>query len=390
MFDFLSDLARNYPESGIRKMFTLAAGRKDVINLCNGEPNFDTPGFIIESCVQALRDNRTRYGSESGLTALKEAVAQKYTRQFGRSFSPSDVMVSAGGVEGVMMSLMAVINPGDEVIVPDPAYVCYEGQIRLLGGKVVRVPLREEYAFRLQPEDLSAAITDQTKAVILNYPSNPVGAVLDSQDAERLAEVILKHNIIVISDEVYEKIIFDGRTHFSIAQVPGMEERVIVINSFSKTYAMTGWRLGYMVSSNRQIMSVISKMQQPLIACLPVFIMQAGADALNGPQDAVDQMLAHYTRRRDLMIRGLSQIRGFKVFKTEGTFCVYINVKEYPMASEELAVSILDHAGVLTVPGTAFGAGSEGYLRMCFANSDDQIIEGIQRIKSFLGGNGHE
>ncbi len=386
MFDLISDLARNYPESGIRKMFALAAGRKDVINLCNGEPNFDTPSFIIESCVQALRENRTRYGSEGGLTALKEAVALKYTRQFGRSFSPSDVMVSAGGVEGVMMSLMAVINPGDEVIVPDPAYVCYEGQIKLLGGKVVRVPLREEFAFRLQPEDLAAAITDKTKAVILNYPSNPAGAVLDPQDAERLAKVVLKHNIIVISDEVYEKIIFDGRIHFSIAQVPGMEDRVIVVNSFSKTYAMTGWRLGYMVSSNKQIMGVISKMQQPLIACLPVFIMQAGADALNGPQDAVDQMLTHYTRRRNLMLSGLSEIKGFKAFKTEGTFCVYINVKDYPLSSEELAVSILDNAGVLTVPGTAFGAGSEGYLRMCFANSDDQIIEGIHRIKSFLGG----
>lgn len=386
MFDCVSDLAKNYPESGIRKMFIMAADYTDVVNLCNGEPNFDTPDFIIESAVKALRAKRTRYAYEGGLSALREAVAAKYIKQFGRSFSPEDVMVSGGGVEGIMMSLMAVINPGDEVIIPDPAYVCYEGQVQMLGGKVVRVPLREEYNFRLQPDDLEAAITDKTKVVILNYPSNPVGAVLDPSDARKIADVILRHNIIVISDEVYEKIVFDGRIHYSLAQVPGMEERVLVVNSFSKTYAMTGWRLGYIISSNKQIMSKISKMQQPLIACLPEFIMQAGADALNGPQDAVEEMVGHYARRRNLMVNALNEVPGFKVFKTEGSFCVFINVKAYPVSSEKLSELLLSEARVLTVPGSAFGANGEGYLRLCFANSDENIIEGTARIKKYLEG----
>lgn len=386
MFDCVSELAKAYPESGIRKMFVLASRYNDVINLCNGEPNFDTPEFIVESAIKALRDKRTRYGNEGGLDSLKDAIARKYTSQFERLVTPEEVMISAGGVEGILMSLMAVINPGDEVIIPDPAYVCYTGQVQLLGGKVVRVPLREEYNFRLQPEDLEAVITDKTKVVILNYPSNPVGAVLDPLDAKKIAEVILRHNIIVISDEVYEKIIFDGRTHYSLAQVPGMEERVMVVNSFSKTYAMTGWRLGYIVSANHQIMSKISKMQQPLIACLPVFIMQAGADALNGPQDAVEDMVRNYSRRRDLMVNALQDISGFQIFKTEGSFCLYINVKAYPVTSEKLAELILSEAGVLTVPGTAFGENGEGYLRMCFANSDENILEGTLRIKNYLKG----
>jgi aminotransferase len=384
MFDFTSELARNYPESGIRKMFTLAADYTGVINLCNGEPNFDTPEHIIDGAIKALKEKKTRYGNESGLPSLKEAIALKYTKQFGRSFSPNDVMVSAGGVEGIMLSLMAVINPGDEVIIPDPAYVCYTGQVQLLGGKVVRVPLREEHQFRLQPEDLEKAITERTKAIILNYPSNPVGAVLDAEDARRLAQVILKYNIIVISDEVYEKIIFDGRIHYSLAQVPGMEDRVLVVNSFSKTYAMTGWRLGYIISSNQQIMSRISKMQQPLIACLPVFIMEAGADALNGPQDAVEEMVRHYTRRRNLMLDILNKVPGFQVFQTEGTFCVYINIKAYPMTSERFCEMLLSKTRVLTVPGTAFGENGEGYIRMCFANSDENITLGATRIKNYL------
>ncbi len=384
MFDFTSELARNYPESGIRKMFTLAADYTGVINLCNGEPNFDTPEHIIDGAIKALKEKKTRYGNESGLPSLKEAIALKYTKQFGRSFSPNDVMVSAGGVEGIMLSLMAVINPGDEVIIPDPAYVCYTGQVQLLGGKVVRVPLREEHQFRLQPEDLERAITERTKAIILNYPSNPVGAVLDAEDARRLAQVILKYNIIVISDEVYEKIIFDGRIHYSLAQVPGMEDRVLVVNSFSKTYAMTGWRLGYIISSNQQIMSRISKMQQPLIACLPVFIMEAGADALNGPQDAVEEMVRHYTRRRNLMLDILNKVPGFQVFQTEGTFCVYINIKAYPMNSERFCEMLLSKTRVLTVPGTAFGENGEGYIRMCFANSDENITLGATRIKNYL------
>lgn len=382
----LSNLAESYPESGIRKMFVLASEYDNVVNLCNGEPNFDTPQNIIDTAITSLQQKDTRYGNEAGLPALRDAVAEKYTVQFAQKYFAKDVMICAGGVEGIMLSLLTIINPGDEVILPDPAYTCYEGQIKLLGAKVVRVPLKEEYQFRLQPEDLEAAITPKTKAVILNYPTNPVGAVLDKEDAEKLAEVILRHDLIVISDEVYEKIIFDGRIHYSIAQVPGMEDHTLVVNSFSKTYAMTGWRLGYIISKNQEIMSRISKMQQPLIACLPVFVMKAGVEALTGPQTAVEDMQRHYQRRRDIMYHELTKVPKFKVFKTEGSFCTYINIKKWGISSEEMAENILKHARVLTVPGSAFGSQGEGYLRMCFANSDENILEGTHRIQSYLGG----
>ena len=384
MKEIISKLASTYPESGIRKMFTLAAQFNDVINLCNGEPDFDTPQNIIDKAIESLKHKDTKYGSEGGLPALQSAIAEKYTKQFNRTFSKKNVMISAGGVEGIMLSLMTIINPGDEVIIPNPAYTCYEGQVKLLGGIVIRVPLKEEYHFRLQPEDLESAITPKTKAIILNYPTNPVGAVLEKADAEKLATVIIKHDLYVISDEVYEKIIFDGRTHYSIAQVPGMEDRVLIVNSFSKTYAMTGWRLGYVISSNEKIMSSISTMQQPLIACLPVFVMKAGVEALTNSQNDVIEMQRQYEKRRNLIYGELCKVPKFKVFKTEGSFCIYINIKEWNISSEEMAINLLENAKVLTVSGSAFGSEGNGYLRMCFANSEENILEGTKRIRNYL------
>jgi len=384
MKKILSELALSYPESGIRKMFTLATQYPDVINLCNGEPDFDTPQTIIDKAIASLNHKDTKYGQESGLPELKHAIAEKYTKQFNRSFSKQNVMISAGGVEGIMMSLMAIINPGDEVILPNPAYTCYEGQIKLLGGIVKRVPLKEEFHFRLQPDALEAAITPKTKAIILNYPTNPVGAVLEKADAEKLAKVIIKHDLYVISDEVYESILFDNRTHYSIAQVPGMENRVLVVNSFSKTYAMTGWRLGYIISSNEEIMSSISTMQQPLIACLPVFVMKAGVEALTNSQNEVMKMQQQYEKRRNLIYTELCKVPNFKVFKTEGSFCIFINIKEWNIPSEEMAMNLLKYAKVLTVSGAAFGSEGEGYLRMCFANSEENILEGTKRIRNYL------
>jgi len=384
MKKIISELASSYPQSGIRKMFSLASQYNDVVNLCNGEPDFDTPQNIIDKAIASLEHKDTKYGRESGLPELQTAIAQKYTNQFNRTFSEKNVMISAGGVEGIMMSLMTIINPGDEVIIPNPAYTCYEGQVKLLGGVVIRVPLKEEFHFRLQPNDLESAITNKTKAVILNYPSNPVGAILEKADAEKLADVIMKHDLYVISDEVYENIIFDAQTHYSIAQVPGMENRVLIVNSFSKTYAMTGWRLGYVISSNEEIMSAISTMQQPLIACLPVFIMKAGVEALTNSQNEIMEMRRQYEGRRNLIYDELCKVPRFKVFKTEGSFCIYINIKEWAISSEEMAINLLKHAKVLTVSGSAFGSEGNGYLRMCFANSEENILEGTKRIRNYL------
>ena len=333
MSTFLSNLTMNYPVSGIRAMFDLAADYPGAINLCNGEPNFETPEHIKESCIKALREGRTKYGTEPGLPAMRQAVADKYRTQFGRTYDMDNVMVTIGGVEGIFMALMTILNPGDEVIIPDPAYTCYVGQTLTLGGVPVRVPLYEEHGFRLQAEDLEKAITPKTKAIIITYPSNPLGAVLDRADGEALAKVIEKHNIMVISDEVYEKIIFDGREHFSLAQIESIKDQVLVVNSLSKTYAMTGWRLGYVVGTDKDIMRHMFKMQQAVASCLPIFTMQAGADAINGPQDCVEDMRRQYERRRDLLYNGLKEIPGMKPFRTEGSFCTFINIKDIGVSS---------------------------------------------------------
>lgn len=386
MSNYVSNIALNFPASGIRQMFDLGAQYPGYLNLCNGEPNFDTPRNIVDACITSLNNGMTKYGTEPGLPALREAVANKYTKQFGKDFTSENVMIAAGGVEASVLSLMAVINPGDEVIIPDPAYTCYEAQVLALGGKVVRVPLYENKGFKLQPEDLEEVVTDKTKAIVINYPSNPLGAVLDKEDAEKLAVVIKKHNLIVISDEVYEKIVFDGRVHFSIAQVDSIADQVLVTNSFSKSYAMTGWRLGYIISSNKEIMSKMFKLQQTYISCLPLFIQEAGVEALNGSQDAVDEMIKEYAVRRDILIDGLKEIKYMEPFKTEGSFCVFINIKESGMKSYDFCKDILVNAGVLIVPGTAFGRMGEGYIRICFANSQDVIREGLSKIKAYLGG----
>ena len=381
---FLSNLTMNYPVSGIRAMFDLAADYPGAINLCNGEPNFETPEHIKERCIQALREGRTKYGTEPGLPAMRQAVANKYTKQFGRPYDMDNVMVTIGGVEGIFMALMTILNPGDEVIIPDPAYTCYVGQTLTLGGVPVRVPLYEEHGFRLQAEDLEKAITPKTKAIVITYPSNPLGAVLDRADGEALAKVIEKHNIMVISDEVYEKIIFDGREHFSLAQIESIKDKVLVVNSLSKTYAMTGWRLGYVVGWDKDLMKHMFKMQQAVASCLPIFTMQAGADAINGPQDCVEDMRRQYERRRDLLYNGLKEIPGMKPFRTEGSFCTFINIKDFGVSSWEFSKELLVNAGVMTIAGTAFGEMGEGYLRICFANSDENILEGVKRIKEYI------
>ena len=380
---FLSNLTMNYPVSGIRAMFDLAADYPGAINLCNGEPNFETPEHIKESCIQALREGRTKYGTEPGLPAMRQAVANKYTKQFGRPYDMDNVMVTIGGVEGIFMALMTILNPGDEVIIPTPAFSLYESITRLCRGVPVALPT-EDNAFQIDPEKLKAAITPKTKAIVITYPSNPLGAVLDRADGEALAKVIEKHNIMVISDEVYEKIIFDGREHFSLAQIESIKDKVLVVNSLSKTYAMTGWRLGYVVGWDKDLMKHMFKMQQAVASCLPIFTMQAGADAINGPQDCVEDMRRQYERRRDLLYNGLKEIPGMKPFRTEGSFCTFINIKDFGVSSWEFSKELLVNAGVMTIAGTAFGEMGEGYLRICFANSDENILEGVKRIKEYI------
>lgn len=379
-----SKLIMEYPVSGIRRMFDLAAGYPGFINLCNGEPDFVTPAHIRQAAKEGLDLGLTKYAPEPGLPAFRQAAADKCAAQYGYAVRPEQILATGGGVEAVMLTLMSLVNPGDEVIIPDPSYTCYPGQAQLLGARVVRLPLREEDGFCPTPESLEALITPRTKVLILNYPNNPTGAVLTREAVQALVPVIKRHGIWVLSDEVYEKIVFDGYTHVSLAQFDELADRAVVANSLSKTYAMTGWRLGYLFSRNEDLMRRIPKMHQPLTACIPGFIQHAGAAAIAGSQDCVDEMVAHYTRRRALMQQRLSEMKGMRPVKHTGTFCFYINIARTGIDSEQAAERLLREAGVLTTPGTVFGSGGKDYLRLSFANSEDKIAEGMERMHRFF------
>ncbi len=380
---YLSDSTINYPRSGIRVMFELASHYPDAINLSVGEPNFETPDHIKIAAIKAITEGLTKYNPNAGIYELREAIAERYSKDLGYVIEAENVMVTVGAMEAIFLALAAILNHGDEVLVPDPGYPNYCGTISILGGKVVKVPLYEEYGFKLQPEDLEKAITPKTKALILNYPSNPLGAVLNKEDIEKIAKVVKKHNIVVISDEVYDKIIYDGNVHYSISQIEEVRKQVLVVNGVSKSYAMTGWRVGYIIG-DKEIIGNLPKLQEGVVSCLPPFIQKAAVEALRGPQHYVDEMVKHYARRRDIITEGLNSIKGFKCPKSGGTFYVFANIKAFGKPSEEFAKEILKEAKVVCVPGSAFGEMGEGYLRFSFANSDENLIEAVKRIKDYI------
>ena len=379
--------ARNFKQSEIGKMFRMAASVSDVVNLCNGEPDCETPIHIIDAAYNALMDGRNKYAPDPGIPSFREAVAKKYSDQFGVPYEPEDCLATLGGSEAMWLAMATLLNPGDEVIIPDPSYPNYIQQAASLQAVPVRVPLREENAFHLDARDLEEAITMKTRAIVLNYPTNPTGMVLQKEEAEKLAKIVLKYDLFVITDEVYEILTFDKRPYFSIAQVPGMEDHVIIVNSLSKTYAMTGWRIGYAVCKERDIIQSMAMIQQTVASVPPTFIMHAGAAALNGSPGHIEKMRLEYEKKRDILYEGLCDIPGIKPIKPEGSLCIFINIKgitdRYKISSDDFSIRLLKEAKVMSIPGTAFGPMGEGYLRLCFANSEDIIREGIRRMKAF-------
>ena len=381
--NYLSNTTLNYPASGIRVMFDLASKYPDAINLSLGEPNFETPEHIKAAGIKAISEGLTKYNPNAGLYELREAVAEKYGNDLGYKIEAENVMIAAGAMEAIFLALAAIIDNGDEVIIPDPGYPNYSGTVATLGGKMVRVPLYEEYGFKLQPEDLEKAITPKTKVLIMNYPTNPLGAILKKEDVEKLAEVVKKHNIVVISDEVYDKIIYDENVHYSISQVEDVRKQVLVVNGLSKTYAMTGWRIGFIIG-DKEIIKNMPKIQEGVVSCLPPFVQMAAVEALRGPQDCVEEMVSHYKRRRKIITDGLNSIKGFKCLESGGTFYAFSNIKSFGKTSKEFAVEILQEAKVVCVPGSAFGEMGEGYIRLSFANSDENLYEAVKRIKNYI------
>jgi len=379
VLEFNSNLKKIKP-SGIRKLFDLAQGKKDLVSFGIGEPDFVTPFHIREAAKKALDEGYTRYTPNLGFPEFREALANKLKQKNKISVTPDEVLVTSGGTDALFFAFYTLINPEDEIIIPDPGFVTYESQVYLTGGTPVHLPLRGENNFHPDLEELKNCITPKTKAILLNSPSNPTGATFKKEELLAITEIAKEKDLFIISDELYEDIVYDSRKHISIASLPGMKEKTISIFGFSKSYAMTGWRLAYL-SAPPNIVKEIAKLLQNSSVCANSIAQRAGLAAIQGSQDCVKEMFTAYNERRNVLITGLNEINGLSCYAPEGTFYAFVNIKDTGMTSEELSTYLLEKCKVVTVPGTAFGAQGEGYIRLSFATSLEDIKEGIKRIK---------
>lgn len=378
----LSDKVVNIEPSGIRKFFDVVNEMPDAISLGVGEPDFDTPWYIREEGIYSLEQGRTFYTSNAGLKELKEEIALYLQRRQNLTYDPNhEIMVTVGGSEGIDLALRAILNPGDEVILPEPCYVSYSPCITLADGVPVIISLKEENQFKLTKEELLNAITDKTKAVILTFPNNPTGAIMTKEELAPLAEIILEKDLLVITDEIYAELTYDVK-HCSIASFPGMKERTIYINGFSKAYAMTGWRLGY-ACAPELIMDQMIKIHQFAIMCAPTTSQYAAVAALRHCDEEVDKMRESYNQRRRFLMKSFEEM-GLRCFEPYGAFYAFPNIEEFGMTSEEFANRFLQEEKVAVVPGTAFGSCGEGYLRISYAYSIDELREALGRLKNFV------
>jgi len=376
---FNSNLKKIKP-SGIRKLFDLAQGKKGLVSFGIGEPDFVTPTHIREAAKRALDEGYTRYTPNLGFPEFRETLANKLKKKNKISVTPEEVVVTSGGTEALFFAFYTLTNSEDEIIIPDPGFVTYESQVYFAGGTPVYLPLRGENNFHPDLEELKNCITHKTKAILLNSPSNPTGAAFNKKELLAIAEIAKEKDLFIISDELYEDIVYDGREHISIASLPGMKEKTISIFGFSKSYAMTGWRLAYL-SAPPNLVKEIAKLLQNISVCANSVAQRAGLAAIQGSQDCVKEMFTAYNERRNVLITGLNEINELSCYAPEGTFYAFVNIKDTGITSEELSTYLLEECKVVTVPGTAFGTQGEGYIRLSFATSLEDIKEGIKRIK---------
>src|ERR1051325_11458972 len=360
------------------KARALEAKGRDIVHLEIGEPDFDTPDNIIAAAGDAMHKGFTHYGPSAGLPPLREAIAQYVSETRGVNVAPDEVVVVPGGKPIIFFSILALVEEGDEVIYPNPGFPIYESMINFLGARPVPIQLREEMDFRLDVDELAGLITDRTKLIIINSPQNPTGGVLEKSDIDGIARAIGDRDIMVLSDEIYSRLLFEGE-HHSIMSIDGMKERTILLDGFSKTYAMTGWRMGYGVM-RPDLAAHISRLMTNSNSCTASFTQVAGIEALRGNQKSVDAMRAEFKKRRDVMVSGLNKIKGFSCQLPHGAFYVFPNITETGWPSKKLADALLDDAGVAALSGTAFGQFGEGYLRFSIANSIENIEKALERV----------
>lgn len=366
----------------LAKAKKLEAVGREIIHLEIGEPDFSTPENIVDAGVRAMRQGMTKYTPSPGLEEPRQAVADYISKTRGISVDADEVVLVPGGKPIMFNTILATVNPGDEVIYPNPGFPIYESVIRFSGGIPVPIPLREENAFRMDMDELRALISPKTKMIILNSPQNPTGGMLTKEDIQALALEVAERDILILSDEIYEKIVYEGEP-YSITSIPGMKEKTIILNGFSKTYSMTGWRLGYGVM-NRELAAAVTKLVVNSNSCVPGFTQMAGIEALTGPQEATEEMVRQFRQRRDAVVEGLNAIPGISCVKPQGAFYVFPNVKRLGIPSGQLAEYLLEEAGVATLGGGAFGQFGEGYLRLSYANSLENIHKAVKLIEKAI------
>ena len=381
--DLIADKAASLQPSGIRKFFDIVAEMDDVISLGVGEPDFDTPWHIRDEGIYSLEKGRTFYTSNSGLKELRMEIAAYLQRTQGLEYHYlSQIFVTVGGSEAIDLAMRAMINPGDEVLIPQPSYVSYEPCVVMADGKPVVIELKEENQFRLTPEELEAAITPKTKILVMPFPNNPTGAIMEREDLEKLVPIIEKHDLFVVSEEIYGELTYGGKKHVSIAALPGMQERTILINGFSKAYAMTGWRLGYACGPKEVIRQMV-KIHQYCIMCAPTTSQYAAVEALRNGDEDVRRMRESYDERRRFVLFTLKEM-GLPCFEPEGAFYVFPCIREFGMTSDEFATNLLKEEKVAIVPGTAFGNCGEGYLRISYAYSIESLKKALKRLENYV------
>jgi aminotransferase len=383
--DMISPSVKNMPPSGIRKYFDLINEMKDAISLGIGEPDFVTPWNIREAGIYSLEKGHTHYSSNPGFIELRTEIAAYVKKKYNLSYDPvKEIIVTVGASEGIDIALRSLVGPGDEVIIPEPSFVAYKGCTSFTGATPVIVPLQAEDQFKLTPEKLEGAITGKTKIVILPFPNNPTGAIMNREELQKLVNILKDRDIVVISDEIYAELTYEGR-HVSFASFPEMKERTLVINGFSKAFAMTGWRIGY-ACGHPDLIEAMNKIHQYAIMCSPTTAQYAAVEALRSSDDEVASMVREYNRRRRVLVDGFRKA-GFDCFEPLGAFYVFPCIKSTGMSSDEFSERLLKEEKVLVVPGSAFGKCGEGFIRATYANSMENITEALKRIRAFVGRN---
>ena len=380
----ISNVAKIVQPSPIRKMFNLADGMEDVVSFTVGEPDFNTPAHVVDAAVEALRTGKHHYTPNAGILPLREAISEYYVRSRGLHYSPeTEIIATAGGMEALLLTMLTLLNPGDAFLLSDPCWTNYSRQIEICSARPVFVPVDAAHDFTFAPEALEKAITPETKGFLVNSPANPTGGIAGRKVLEQLAEIAVRHDLYVISDEVYSELLYEGNTFTSIAALPGMKERTIIVNSFSKTYAMTGWRVGYALGP-QHIISQMVKLQENVAACVNTAAQYGALAALTGSQAPVAEMLETYSQRRAYILDAFSKINGLTCFAPQGAFYAFVDISAAGMDAETFARDLLQKVRVIVVPGEAFGESGKRYVRLSFATSMENIREGTRRIAQYM------